>query len=387
MATAPVLPEVAPHKTNKDAALRSMYDSISSRNMFPFWATSNDVTNDEVRQLMATTRAVPHLWSYADDIDPLLRMSAELISMDDSERRSLVLVNPGLKPKRATVATMYTAYRLNDPNEIMPPHKHSPSAIRFGLTGKGNFTGVEGEDVVFGPGDMVLTPNDAWHNHGTVGDEQAVNLSVLDLPLVETLSAIHFDHNYTELENGVMVKKKVQAARYPNDYSAAVYGKGGLLPRWVDHGRGGGLSSPMYVYRWDAMMEIFNRFKDIDGDPHEALMVEYTDPTRGELVFKTITFFAQMLRPGEKTLPLRQTASLLVAPFEGKGYSVIDGKRFDWNQFDTLAVPGGSWCEHHNGSDTEPVYLFVASDEPTLKKLSLYKSWGQTASGDVVRLL
>ena len=143
----------------------------------------------------------------------------------------------------------------------------------------------------------------------------------------------------------------------------------------------------MYVYRWDAMMEIFDRFKDIDGDPHEALMVEYTDPTRGESVFKTITFFAQMLRPGEKTLPLRQTASLLVAPFEGTGYSVIDGERFDWNQFDTLAVPGGAWCEHHNGSDSQPVYLFVASDEPTLKKLSLYKRWGETATGDVVRYL
>jgi len=387
MAAASALPDVAPHDTNKEAALRSMYDRISARNMFPFWATTNDVTNDEVRQLMATTRAVPHVWSYADDIDPLLRMSADLISMADSERRSLVLVNPGLKPKRATVATMYTAYRLNDPNEIMPPHKHSPSAIRFGLTGRGNFTGVEGEDVVFGPGDMVLTPNDAWHNHGTVTDEQAVNLSVLDLPLVETLSAVHFEHNYTEMENGVLVKKKVQAARYPSDYSAAVYGMGGMMPRWADHRRGGGLSSPMYVYRWDAMMEIFHRFKDIDGDPHEALMVEYTDPTRGGSVFKTITFFAQMLRPGEKTLPLRQTASLLVAPFEGKGYSIIDGQRFDWNRFDTLAVPGGSWCEHHNGSDTDPVYLFVASDEPTLKKLSLYKSWGHTSSGDVVRLL
>ncbi len=387
MAVAPAKPDVAPLNTNKEAALRSMYDRISARNMFPFWATSNDVTNDEVRQLMATTRAVPHVWSYADDIDPLLRMSAELISMDDSERRSLVLVNPGLKPKRASVATMYTAYRLNDPNEIMPPHKHSPSAVRFGLTGKANFTGVEGENVIFGPGDMVLTPNDAWHNHGTMGNEQAVNLSVLDLPLVETLGAIHFDHNYTEVENGVAVKKKLQSDRYPSDYSAAVYGMGGLTPRWVDHMRGGGLSSPMYVYRWDAMMEIFNRFKDIDGDPHEALMVEYTDPTRGGSVFQTITFFAQMLRPGEKTLPLRQTASLLVAPFAGKGYSLIDGKRFDWNQFDTLAVPAGCWCEHHNGSDTDPVYLFVASDEPTLKKLSLYKSWGHTPAGDVVRLL
>lgn len=373
--------------SNKETALRRMYDSISDKNMFPFWATTNDVTNDEVRQLMATTRAVPYLWTYKGDIEPLLRQSAELITMADSERRSLVLVNPGLRPKRASVSTMYTAYRLNDPNEIMPPHKHSPSAIRFGLTGTGNFTGVEGEDVVFGPGDMVLTPNDAWHNHGTVGDEQAVNLSVLDLPLVETLNAIHFDHNYTEIEDGTEVRKKVQAARYPSDYSAAVYGTGGMVPRWVDHERGGGLSSPMWVYRWEAMREIFERFKDHDGDPYEALMVEYTDPTRGTPVFKTITFFAQMLRPGERTLPLRQTASLLVAPFEGRGHSIVDGERFDWQEFDTLAVPGGSWCEHHNGSDTDPVFLFVASDEPTLKKLSLYKSWGQTGAGDVVRLL
>ncbi len=98
----------------------------------------------------------------------------------------------------------------------------------------------------------------------------------------------------------------------------------------------------------------------------------------GGPVFKTITFFAQMLRPGEKTLPLRQTASLLVAPFEGKGHSIVDGKRFDWKEFDTLAVPGGSWCEHVNGSDKEPVFLFVASDEPALKKLrTCYKKWGR----------
>lgn len=375
-----------PDLSNRDAALANMYDSISAKNMFPFWATTDDVTNDEVRQLMATKKAVPYLWTYKDDIDPLLRMSAELISMDDSERRSLVLVNPGLAPKRATVSTMYTAYRLNDPNEIMPPHKHSPSAIRFGLTGNGNFTGVAGEDVTFGPGDMVLTPNDCWHNHGTMGDEEAVNLSVLDLPLVENLNAIHFDHNYSEIQNGEVIPLKQQTARYPTDYSRAIYGVGGMTPRWVDHHRGGGLSSPMYVYRWEAMMEIFHRFRDEEGDPHEALMVEYTDPTRGEPVFKTITFFAQMLHPGQKTLPMRQTASLLVAPFEGSGYSIIDGERFDWNKFDTLAVPGGAWCEHHNGSQTEPVYMFVASDEPTLKKLALYKSWGHSASGDIMQL-
>ncbi len=62
----------------------------------------------------------------------------------------------------------------------------------------------------------------------------------------------------------------------------------------------------MYVYRWDMMRDMLERHKDWDGDPYEALMVEYVDPMSGGPVFKTITFFVQMLRPGEKTLPLRQ---------------------------------------------------------------------------------
>jgi gentisate 1,2-dioxygenase len=292
-----------------------------------------------------------------------------------------------LAPKRATVSTMYTAYRLNDANEIMPPHRHSPSAVRFGLKGKGNFTGVDGENIVFGPGDMVLTPNDTWHNHGTVGNEQALNLSVLDLPLVETLNAVHFEHDYKEEVGGKLVSMKEQTARFPSDYSQRTYGYGGLLPRFASKDRGAGYSSPMFVYRWDMVMELLERHRDRDGDPYDALTVEYIDPTTGQPVFKTITFLVQMLRPGERTLPVRQTASLLVAPFQGKGHSIVDGKRYDWNAFDTLAVPGGSWFEHANDSDREPLYLFVASDEPTLKKLDLYKKWGRNAQGDVTKIM
>jgi len=120
---------------NREAALRDLYSEISEKSMFPFWAQSADNTNDEIKQLMATARAVPFHWSCAKDIEPILEQAVQLITMDDSERRSLILINPGLAPKRATVSTMYTAYRLNDANEIMPPHRHSPSAIRFGLKG------------------------------------------------------------------------------------------------------------------------------------------------------------------------------------------------------------------------------------------------------------
>jgi gentisate 1,2-dioxygenase len=93
-----------------------------------------------------------------------------------------------------------------------------------------------------------------------------------------------------------------------------------------------------------------------------------------------------MLQPGQKTLPVRTNASLLVAPFEGQGHSIVNGQRFDWNQYDTLAIPGGAWFEHHNDSAKEPLFLFVASDEPTLKKLALYKKWGKAASGEVFEI-
>jgi gentisate 1,2-dioxygenase len=372
---------------NRDAALKALYDELSQKSMFPFWATSTDVEHDEVKQLLGSKRAVPHRWNYKTDIEPLLYRSAELVSMSDSERRSLILVNPGLSPQRATVSTMYTAYRLNDPNEVMPPHRHSPNAIRFGLTGKQNFTGVGGEDMTFGPGDMCLTPHDVWHNHGNMGNEPAVNLSVLDLPLVETLNAIYFEHDYKEVENGQLVTKKVQSARVSPDYSASIYGRGGLMPRFVKHERGTGVASPMYMYRWEVMQQALEAHKDHDGDPYEALMIEYVDPTTGGPIFKTMTFFAQMLRPGEKTRALQQTASLLVSPFSGSGHSLIDGKRFDWNAFDTVAVPGGSWCEHVNGSDKEPAILFVASDEPALKALGFYKKWGRQPSGETLRIV
>ena len=371
---------------NRRAALDALHADVARHDMAPFWAVDTSVDHDEDRQVKDKKKAVPCVWRYKDVIEPLLYRSAELITTESSERRSLILVNPGLAPRRASVSTMYTAYRLNDPNEIMPPHRHSPNAIRFGLTGKLNFTGVEGEDITFGPGDMVLTPHDTWHNHGNQGDEPAINLSVLDLPLVESLNATYFEHDYTEEVAGKKVRRAVQSARFSSDHSQRVYGTGGMMPRFVSHQRGTGNASPMYVYRWDMMRETLERFRDWDGDPYEALSVEYIDPTTGGPIFRTITFYAQMLRPGERTRSMRQNASLLVAPFEGQGYSIIDGQRLDWAPFDTMAVPGGSWCEHVNASDKDPAVLFVASDEPTLKALALYQKHGRIETGEIVRL-
>lgn len=371
--------------SNRDTRLDALYERLATNDLAPYWAVDSEADHDEDGQVLKGRKALPYIWRYAD-IKPILYEAAELITMEDSERRSVVLLNPGLDPVRAAVSSLYVAYRLNDPREIMPPHAHSINAVRIGLTGKQNFTGVEGEDITFGPGDLVLTPAEAFHNHGNRGDDFAVNVSVLDLPLCEFLNAAEFDHGYAEEKDGKIVSPAEQTAKYDDDYSRKIYGRSGLLPRFVDHNRGTGHHSPMYVYRWDETRSLLEDLRDQDGSPWDAISLEYRDPTTGRTPYLTTTFIGQMLRPGEKTLPQKQNASQVCIAFEGKGSTTIDGQIFDWEPFDTVAVPGGTWFQHENKSDKDDAILFVASDEPTLKALGWHRRHGKTKDGTIIRL-
>ncbi|MNV42860.1 Gentisate 1,2-dioxygenase [compost metagenome] len=177
-----------------------------------------------------------------------------------------------------------------------------------------------------------------------------------------------------------------QSARFPAEYSALMYGTGGMMPRFVDHHRGVGGSSPMYVYRYEAVREMLEKHRNWVENQHEGLLLEYVDPVRGGPVYKTMTFFMQMLRPGERTLPVKQSASLLVSPLEGSATATVDGMTFQVEPFDTLAVPSGTWVEYENTSATQPAIVFIASDEPAIKSFGLMQRWGKTASGEVIRL-
>ena len=240
---------------------------------FQFWARG-DSAHDDISQLTNGPRPVPHRWSYRDDIQPLLAQSARLISTENTDRRSLILIN------RAWRRAARRCPRCTRPIARTIPTKscrrtRSGQPVRFGLTGRQNFTGVEGEDITFLPGDMVLTPRDTWHNHGNLGGEPAINLSVLDYPLVENLNALSFQHDYQENGEGAQAERALRT-----EYSRMVYGAGGLTPRFLDHRRGGGDSRPC-VYRYEAMRELLYRFRDWDESPHEGVSIEYTHPLAG----------------------------------------------------------------------------------------------------------
>ena len=87
----------------------------------------------------------------------------------------------------------------------------------------------------------------------------------------------------------------------------------------------------------------------------------------------TIGASMQLLRPGFVGKAHRHTGSFLYQVAKGKGHSIINGQRFDWQERDIFCVPSWAWHEHVNGSQTDDACLFCFHDLPVMEKLGLYR--------------
>ena len=94
----------------------------------------------------------PAHWAF-QDLRPLLLRAGELTPVEKAERRVLVLSDPGrgAGAMQAT-ASIYAGMQLLLPGETAPAHRHTPSAARIIVEGKGGYTVVDGEKTADGGG-------------------------------------------------------------------------------------------------------------------------------------------------------------------------------------------------------------------------------------------
>src|SRR5262245_44110751 len=131
---------------------RDFYDRISRHDM----ATLGDVLGALVPPTPATP-CVPALCKYRN-VRSYIMEAGELITAAEAERRVLVLENPGLRGGSAITHTLYAGLQLILPGEVAPSHRHTQSALRFIVEGRGAYTAVDGERVTMQPGDFIITP-------------------------------------------------------------------------------------------------------------------------------------------------------------------------------------------------------------------------------------
>ena len=332
-----------------------IYEEMSSRSAAPLWRHLGNLFLEEPR-----SRAVPHLWRYAE-LRELALHFAERLSIEEATRRVIMLVNPGLQEPPATVNTMFAGLQILMPGEQAPAHRHTANAFRFIIEGTGVFTTVDGERVHMNPRDLLLTPGWAWHDHFHEGDEVMTWLDGLDYPLVNLLESGFFE----------LFPDGVQPATVPDDLSTRQMIHGRLNPTWTPRRT---VASPIGNYPWSETERALSAIaSSATGSAHDGVMLEYTNPWTGSSVLPTMSCRIQRLRPGFRGVPRKQTASAIYHVVRGSGIAVVDEREYEWGQRDVFAVPG--WHEYSlaNGSATEDAVIFSYSNEPALRALNLYR--------------
>ena len=361
---------------------KSLAKRSKKLSLVQLWDVLSDVEITEPRRT-----ATPHLWKW-DDVYPQLLGAKDAVPIEEAERRVLVCANPSLYPKPYTASTLYVSFSIYNPKETVPAHRHTPNASRFVLQGDGGFTTIEGEKCTMYRGDLIVTPNGTWHDHGNDGTEPIIWLDVLDLPLVEALNATEFEFDYREpppdgSNTGKTQRRDVQSIREPLDHSTNFYATGGLRPKFATNPRGKGIGTPMYVYRWTDTRKSLERLKTYAGSPYDGIIVEYTDPITGDPVTPTMSFQVQLLRPNERTQTHRHTTSAAYCCIEGSGVTRIEGDEIAWGKNDVFVIPSWYWHEHINASKTKDAVLYTVDDSPVLTRLNLYREQAQTTGGEI----
>jgi gentisate 1,2-dioxygenase len=329
----------------------AFYERIDPQHMAPLWTRLKALVPKE-----PTPVGVAHQWRY-EDVRPAVLESARHISAKEAERRVLILENPALRGTSQVTNTLYAGLQLIMPGEVAPAHRHTQSALRFVLEGRGAYTAVEGEKTFMEPGDFVITPSWTWHHHGNESAEPMVWLDGLDIPM-----ATYFGGTFREDHR----EDEAPVTRPPGD-SLARYGSG-LLPVGYESAT---LNSPVFSYPWSRTREALHALaRAADPDPHAGHLMRYANPADGGWAMPTMATMVRLLPKGFATLPCRSTDGTVFVVVEGRGAAQIEGRRFELAPRDVFVVPGWTPFTLEAAGD---LALFSFSDRAAQEKLGLFR--------------
>jgi gentisate 1,2-dioxygenase len=353
-------------ETTRVAGPRSVVDDATDGREGPLAELYADMARGDVQALWTQPaslmpesprpRALPWLWSW-ESMLALAERAGELVPVErGGDRRVLAFSNPGLGGTPFATGTLWGALQYLNAGESAPAHRHAAAAIRFVLQGEGVWTTVNGEPCPMAPGDLVLTPSMAWHEHHSDSHEPMVWFDGLDLPLVNALDANFFETAPTDYLGDL-------DHRPDRSRSADMYGHAGLRPELLPETD---RHSPLMVYRWSNTDRALTGIMQATG--RGAATVTFTDPVTGRDALPTMRCAVRRLRPGVRTASTRSVGSSVIVVSGGSGQSVIDGLRLAWTRGDVMAVPSWATVDHEAFDEAD---LFVVSDAPVVEALRL----------------
>lgn len=276
----------------------------------------------------------PAHWAYRE-AKAALNAAGRFVNTELAERRNLILANPMEGVTYPTVRTLVAAYQMVKAGETAKSHRHTANALRLVLdTAPGAYTIVDGKKIPMEPGDVLLTPNWAWHAHSNESRENAYWMDFLDVPTVHVLGPMFFEHHPDGIEKADEI-----AADSPARFS------------WA---------------------ETQERLDAADEASPGRRIIELGDPAMA-----TISLKVTRLEAGASFEVEPSTLSTIWSGMDGSGSVTMDGETFEWARGDAIAGPS---CFKQVWTAKERSHLLQVSDEPLLSRLDWLRPVPERAS-------
>lgn len=126
------------------------------------------------------------------------------------------------------------------------------------------------------------------------------------------------------------------------------------------------------------------KWQDIYPRLVESVSEDFLEAGRGTLslvhkdtgdlygVSPTMNVVVQIFKPGEHNKAHRHTNVAVNLVFQGKGFSIVDGEKIEWEKGDIFLAPPWSEHEHCNTSDVEDAILFTFQDVPVVTTMGTW---------------
>ncbi len=306
----------------------------------------------------------PCVWRW-EVISSCLQEAGEVVPLggagDATARRTVQLINPALTAEKATSRTLHVSIQLVKPGETAQAHRHTFNAMRFVVQSNGMYTTAEGEQQIMEPGDLLIQPGWAWHDHTNNTNEPAIWLDLLDHPLT---------FNFDSMLSEVYGEGASQPITKPDGYYRHQFGA--VRPQMAAIGA----KAVAYTYKWGETLKALEALAADEGDPYDGVLLEYVNPLTGGGTLPTIGCWIQMLRPGEVTRSHRHTGSTAYHAVRGQGVTTVgkeETEELEWGERDCFFVPPWQWHQHRNLSKSKPAIMLSLTDRPAVQELGFYR--------------
>lgn len=138
-----------------------------------------------------------------------------------------------------------------------------------------------------------------------------------------------------------------------------------------------------FILRWKKLaplLDALSRSTKGEGGTAGGRVVSLLNRTTGPWKGSTTTMLAELrvLSPKQRTKPHRHSMAAVQYVVEGRGESLIDGERFQWEKGDVLAYP--AWSVHELANTEEsPLVLMNVLDAPLVEGMGFLEVEGPPA--------